>query len=90
MNTPDRRIEAKRISDENAEIRKRQDSEFMTELTTTLNRGCRENASGTPDFILAIYLQGCLDAFNRAVNAREAWYGRPQDPRFGTPEKGIL
>ena len=35
-----------------------------------------ENASDTPDFILAKYLMACLAAFDTATNSREEWYGR--------------
>jgi hypothetical protein len=35
-----------------------------------------EDGSDTPDFILAQYLNGCLDAYNAALTKREAWYGR--------------
>jgi hypothetical protein len=34
-----------------------------------------ENGSNTPDYILADYLVSCLAAFDRAVLARERWYG---------------
>lgn len=37
---------------------------------------CLENESNTPDFILAEYIIAALQAYNRAVNAREKWYGR--------------
>ena len=50
-------------------------SDFVSELTSLLNRHSKENGSGTPDFILAEYLWGCLSHFNAAVNRREAWYG---------------
>jgi hypothetical protein len=39
-----------------------------------------ENASGTPDFILARYLTDCLLAWNRSMQEREAWYGRQANP----------
>lgn len=45
-------------------------------LRELLNTYSQENASDTPDFILAEYLMGCLDSFNQAVRAREKWYGR--------------
>lgn len=61
------------------------ESSLAEGLTRLLNRHCQENNSGTPDFIMAEYLLGCLDAFSAAVNRRESWYGREQDPRFGTP-----
>jgi hypothetical protein len=52
-------------------------------LQALLNAHCAENASNTPDFILAQYLLACLDAFNTAVQQRETWYGR--DARPGAP-----
>lgn len=49
---------------------------FRRELTDLLNKYSQENISDTPDFILANYIQGCLDALNGAVVEREKWYGR--------------
>lgn len=49
------------------------------EIETALNRHSAENGSDTPDFILAEYLVGCLRAFDAAVSAREAWYGRSKE-----------
>lgn len=40
-----------------------------------LNRYSAENASNTPDFILAQYLMSCLNAWNVATVARDKWYG---------------
>jgi hypothetical protein len=50
-------------------------SEFERELESLINRHSQENVSGTPDFILAAYLQGALDAFNLAIQARARWRG---------------
>lgn len=50
---------------------------FRQELECLINRYSVENASDTPDFILANYLCACLDAFNQTVRRREEWYGRP-------------
>lgn len=47
-----------------------------TEIRTILNRASRENETNTPDFILAEYMMEALGAFERAVKAREKWYGR--------------
>lgn len=52
---------------------------FQNELTNLINRCSRENASDTPDYILAMYLLNCLEAFDQAVRQRENWFGR--DPR---------
>jgi hypothetical protein len=46
------------------------------ELEEIINRHSAENGSDTPDFILAEYLTGCLMAYDRALKAREEWYGR--------------
>lgn len=62
------------------------ESELVQDIQRTLNRHSQENMSGTPDFILAQYLKNCLYAFSVATNQREKWYGRQQNPRFGTPE----
>lgn len=49
---------------------------FQKELQHLINRHSQENASNTPDFILAQYLVSCLLALNLAVQQRETWYGR--------------
>jgi len=49
---------------------------FEKELQQLINRHSKENGSDTPDFMLAEYLNGCLENFNRTVKAREKWYGR--------------
>lgn len=56
--------------------------EFEKELEKLINKYSQENKSGTPDFILAVFISRCLDVFNGAVNEREKWYGREQD-QFG-------
>jgi len=48
---------------------------FSRELTSLLNKYSKENASNTPDFILANYITSCLHTFNIAIKAREKWYG---------------
>lgn len=49
-------------------------------LASALNRFSAENASNTPDWILAQYLLGCLAAWNVATQQRETWYGRDGRP----------
>lgn len=51
-------------------------------IKEAINQCSAEHDSGTPDYILAEYLTGCLEAYNRALIAREKWYGR--DP-YNTP-----
>lgn len=49
---------------------------FRNELASLLNRHSRENASATPDFVLANYLARCLDNWDQTLIDRERWYGR--------------
>lgn len=60
-------------------------SSLESEIRSALNRHCAENASNTPDFILAAFLLACLDAFNLASNARQQWYGRDDRPGKAAP-----
>ena len=48
---------------------------LLTELETVINRYSVENQSDTPDFILAEYLQGCLDNYAVTVKKRDKWFG---------------
>ena len=40
-----------------------------------MNRYSLENKSDTPDFVLAVYIEQCLAAFDLAVVARDAFHG---------------
>jgi len=53
---------------------------FIGELCVLINQHTMANASNTPDFILAQYLDGCLRAWNQATQQRETWYGRDARP----------
>jgi len=55
-------------------------SEFRKKLESLINVTSMENGSNTPDFILADYLAGCLENFDRAVLNRETWYGHHHTP----------
>ena len=50
-------------------------SNFRNEIRDAINRSSKENGSDTPDFILAEYLNDCLEAFDKAVKQRDGWYG---------------
>ena len=52
-------------------------------IRTVLNKFSAENASNTPDFILAQFLLGCLKAWDTGVQQRETWYGREARPSQG-------
>lgn len=60
---------------------------FKGELTHLINKYSLENASNTPDFILASFVSECLASFNVAIAAREKWYGR--DPSRGPAQVNI-
>lgn len=51
-------------------------SDLERELASVLNKHSAENASNTPDFILAEYLMACLTAFNAANNKCREWQGQ--------------
>ena len=53
---------------------------FEQELQSLINKRSQENASNTPDFILAMFMNNCLKAFNEAIQQRETWYGRDARP----------
>lgn len=44
-------------------------------LRGLINAHSAERESSTPDFILASYLHDCLVSYNRALQARDEWYG---------------
>ena len=52
------------------------ETRFNRELIILLNRYSKENGSNTPDFVLANYLNSCLNTFNNTINQREKFYGR--------------
>lgn len=54
-------------------------SAFARELKVLINQYTRENASNTPDGILANFMASCLDAFDTGVRRREAWYAHRDD-----------
>jgi len=60
---------------------------FLKDLAELINRHSQENASNTPDFILAQFLSGCLDSFNTAIQQRETWYGRDPRPAHQSPQE---
>ena len=47
---------------------------FVEELKTLLNAHSKEDASDTPDFILANYMIDCLEAFDKASYRISVWY----------------
>jgi hypothetical protein len=47
---------------------------FKVDLKTLINRYSKEGGSDTPDFILADYMDDCLEAYDRAVTRRTEWY----------------
>jgi len=63
-------------------------TQFEKDVAVVINKHCGENASNTPDFILAAYLNDCLTAFNRASVWRGKWHsseGVPEHERETGP-----
>ncbi len=48
---------------------------FSRDLERLINRYSLEQASNTPDFILAHYLMNCFEAYNSAVIKNKEWHG---------------
>lgn len=61
---------------------------FEKKLKALINHYSLENGSDTPDFILAQYLNSCLQTFNTALKARDKWYGfKPFDDHSTTLQR---
>lgn len=58
------------------------DRTFYEELSALINKHSKEQASGTPDYILADYLVGCLEVFGTTIQARAQWRGERVDKTF--------
>jgi len=50
-------------------------SHFEQKLVSIINGHCIENESDTPDHLLAEYIRGCLDIYNKTVKKRDEWHG---------------
>lgn len=64
--------------------------DFQQELASLLNTHSAENASNTPDWLLAQFMLACLSAFNAAVQQRENWYGRDPRPTLDPTQAGVF
>jgi hypothetical protein len=53
--------------------------DFRTELKGLLNRFSIDSKNNTADYILAEYLNNCLDAYNKAVAEREKYTKNPSE-----------
>lgn len=66
------------------------ETELEKDLGHILSKHSAENESGTPDFILAMFLKGQLDLFNQTVKHRAAWRGEhTQLPALYDIQNGI-
>jgi len=52
---------------------------FIDDLRIVINQYSIENDSNTPDFILAEYLNSCLDSFASAIQKREQWVSKDKN-----------
>lgn len=47
---------------------------FRKELIKLINKYGQEEASATPDYVLANYIIGCLEVFAHTITDRTEWY----------------
>lgn len=66
------------------------DGGFQRELENLLNRHSKENESGTPDFVLAQYLNGCLRLYNQAIRDRAEFRDEPVNKKPGTKKVPLV
>src|SRR5437667_8941183 len=64
--------------------------DFRTELESLINRHSKENGSNTPDFMLADYLVGCLENFDKITRLRDRWYNNRSLGGPGAREHGVV
>lgn len=64
-------------------------SNLQKDIEEAINRASAENESNTPDWILAQYLIDCLATFDKAVNARDSFYGERQKILASSPKEEI-
>lgn len=57
---------------------------FQEELENLINRHSKENGSDTPDYILARFLNDCLDAFNSALQSKARHEHNANTPVMGS------
>lgn len=59
---------------------------FERELEQLLNKYSKDGEAKTPDFILVLYIVGCLDAFKEATQKRDRWFdAKLTPPPIGEP-----
>jgi len=56
------------------------DSFLREEIKRAINRCSRENASNTPDGILADYLMRCLENWELTMSERQEWHKEEESP----------
>jgi hypothetical protein len=64
-------------------------STFKDDLRDLINKHSLEGASGTPDFVLADYLVGCLRVYNYASQACDHFYRNEAKPGDFRDQAGI-
>lgn len=62
------------------DLTEKSEQRFEKELESLINRYSKESGSNTPDFILAEYLNGCLENFDKTMKGRENYYKNASKP----------
>lgn len=68
----------------------RQPTGLQDEIRAAINRYSAESESNTPDWILADFLMGALDAFDGSIRQRERWYGRNPNASPAAPAESAI
>lgn len=63
-------------------------TQFLKDLEEIINKNSMESQSDTPDYILAEYLENCLNNFGTTIQKRGEWYGR--EPKADATPRAIL
>lgn len=64
-------------------------SALLADLVSVINRHSRENASNTPDMILAVVMLAALQTFEVATTHRDMWYGIAPAPGWTAPPGAV-
>lgn len=52
--------------------------QLAKEFAEVINKHSMENESNTPDWVIGMFLVGCLEQFNFSICNRDNWYGGKQ------------
>lgn len=60
--------------------------DFRRELAQVINRHGLDNRYQTPDFVLAFFIESCLEAFGHGTVKRDSWFGFDPEIKYNGKE----